>query len=186
MDTVRFSCRCGALTGQLTGIDPDEGTHVVCHCADCARADRHFGGPGDRAAGLAIWQTTPDRVEILTGAGHLRLTRLSPKGLNRWVAGCCGTPMFNTLKGPGMPFAGVLVDCLADRAALGPVIAHGFIEAPDGKTRHQGGLTVGWRFAKRALGARLSGAWRKTPFFGLPGGEPVAEVEILPRDAGRA
>lgn len=185
MAEARFSCRCGALTGRLVGIDPREGTHLVCHCADCARADRAFGGAGDAAQGVALWQTTPDRVVIETGAAHLRLTRLSPRGLNRWVAGCCGTPMFNTLKGPGMPFVGVLVARLDSAAALGPVIAHGFLDTPGGKSRHKGGLTVGARFVKRALRARLSGAWRATPFFDPESGAPVAEPEILPRDAGR-
>jgi hypothetical protein len=133
---------------------------------------------------VGIWQTTPDRITIEAGAEKLRLTRLSPRGLNRWVAGCCGTPVFNTLKGPALPFAGVLVDRLEDAAPLGPVIAHGFVQGADGKTRHAGGLTVGVRVVKRALRARLSGAWRQTPFFDLTTGEPVVEVEILPRNAG--
>ncbi|MBF9060453.1 hypothetical protein HKCCSP123_14815 [Rhodobacterales bacterium HKCCSP123] len=186
MAEARFSCRCGALTGRLVGIDPGEGTHLVCHCADCARADRAFGGAGDREQGVALWQTTPDRVMIEIGAEHLHLARLSPSGLNRWVAGCCGTPMFNTLNGPRLPFVGVLVSRLDSAAALGPVIAHGFIETPGGKSRHKGGLSVGARLVKRALRARLSGAWRATPFFDADSGAPVAEPEILPRDAGQA
>jgi hypothetical protein len=45
---------------------------------------------------------------------HLRLMRLSEKGLLRWYAGCCDTPLFNTMATPKVPFVGVLTDRLDD------------------------------------------------------------------------
>jgi hypothetical protein len=143
---VGFSCRCGGIAGRLTHVDPDKGTHVRCHCADCRRANAHFGIPGTREDGVGLWQTTPDKVKIDEGAVNLRLMRLSPRGLLRWYAGCCDTPLFNTMATPKVPFVGVLTDRLADTAPLGPVIAEGFVEGPDGKSRHVHGGRVIRRF----------------------------------------
>jgi hypothetical protein len=110
MASVGFSCRCNKIHGHLTDIDPDRGTHVRCHCDDCRRANAHFGIPGSRAEGVTLWQTTPDKVKIDEGAVHMRLMRLTSKGVLRWYAGCCGTPLFNTMATPKLPFVGVLTD----------------------------------------------------------------------------
>jgi len=48
-------------------------------------------------AGVALYQTRPDCVHIDDGAEHLACLRLSPKGLLRWYASCCDTPLANTL-----------------------------------------------------------------------------------------
>jgi hypothetical protein len=127
---VGFSCRCGGIAGRLTGVDPDKGTHVRCHCDDCRRANAHFGIPGTREAGVGLWQTTPDKVKIDKGAVNLRLMRLSPRGLLRWYAGCCDTPLFNTMATPKVPFVGVLTDRLADTAPLGPSSPRASSKAP--------------------------------------------------------
>jgi len=171
---IRFSCRCGKLSGALSGVRASEGTHVVCHCDYCRRANAAFGIPGTREAGVDLWQTTPDRIRIETGAEAMALMRLSSRGVFRWYAACCGTPMFNTMAGPRLPFVGVLVDRLDDPAPLGPVVAQGFVEGPDGKSRHVHGGRVVWRFLRRTARARLNGSWRKTPFFTMPDGTPVA------------
>ena len=174
---IGFSCRCGALTGTLKSVDPDEGTHALCHCASCRRALDLYGIPGTRAEGVGIFQTTPDRIEIAQGAEHLGVMKLSPKGLYRWYAKCCGTPMFNTARGPTPSFVGVQTSCLSETAPLGPVLAEGFM---DTKPRHIGLARMIWRFYRRALAARLTGRWRQTPFFDADGA-PVAEPELAPR-----
>ena len=177
---IPFACRCGTVTGTLQDVRPSEGTHVICHCNACARA-MALSGLGDEAQdGVDLWQTTPDRIEIATGADHLVPVRLSPKGLFRWTAKCCDTPMFNTFSGPGLPFTGVLTRNLADLAPLGPVIAHGFVTGPDGKQRHQHGHRVVWRLLKRTVVAKLSGRGRKTPFFQADG-TPITAPELAPR-----
>jgi hypothetical protein len=177
MTTVRLSCRCGKIGGRLTGIDPDIGTHVRCHCDDCRRANAHFGIPGTREEGVGLWQTTPDRVKIDEGAVHLRLMRLTGKGVLRWYAGCCDTPLFNTMGTPKLPFVGVLTDRLEATEPLGPIIAEGFVEGTGGKSRHvHGGRVVG-RFLRRTVAARLSGRWKETPFFDPVTSEPMAEIE---------
>jgi hypothetical protein len=133
---------------------------------------------GTREDGVCIWQTTPDKVKVDEGAVHLRLMRLSEKGLLRWFAGCCDTPLFNTLATPKVPFVGVLTDRLDDIAPLGPIVAEGFVEGDDGKSRHVGGGRVARGFVRRALGARLSGRWKDNPFFDTTTGQPIRAAEI--------
>jgi hypothetical protein len=182
MASVGFSCRCGAISGHLTDIDPGRDTHLRCHCDDCRRANAHFGIEGSRETGVSIWQTTPDKVKIETGAVHMRLMRLSEKGLLRWYAGCCDTPLFNTMATPKVPFVGVLTDRLEDTEPLGPVVAEGFVEGEDGRSRHVHGGRVGVRIVRRIVGARLSGRWKDTPFFDTASGKPVCEAEIVESD----
>ncbi|WP_071674747.1 DUF6151 family protein [Nioella nitratireducens] len=175
-----FTCRCGTVTGLLHDVRPSEGTHAMCHCNSCRRA-MQLSGLGDAAAeGVDIWQTTPDRVEITAGADQLQPMQLSPKGLYRWTARCCDTPIANTFSSPGLPFAGILVHTLTDPAPLGPIVAHGFVTGPDGKQRHQNGRKVIWRFLKRTVAARLSGRWRQTPFFDSDG-QPIAPPRLAPK-----
>lgn len=177
---ITFACRCGAVSGTLHDVRPAEGTHVVCHCQSCARAMTLSGLGHEASSGVDLWQTTPDRIEITTGIDQLTPVRLSPKGLFRWTAQCCDTPMFNTFPGPGIPFAGVLTRILSDSAPLGPVIAHGFITGPNGKQRHQNGSRVIWRMLKRTAAAKLGGKGRQTPFF-TADGTPIAPPQLAPK-----
>lgn len=175
---IGFACRCGCLTGRLTNARPEEGSHLICHCADCARARALYDDPA--SGPVAIFQTTADRIRIDTGQDHLALMQLSPNGLFRWIADCCDTQMFNTLKSPRTGFAGIVVARLSDPAPLGPVIGAGFVPGPDGKTRHHHlGRTI-WRFLKRSAAARLSGRWHQSPFFDAEG-RPVAKAQLAPR-----
>lgn len=175
---IAFACRCGTVAGTLHGVRPSEGTRVTCHCNACARAMDLCGLGEEAAAGVDLWQTTPDRIEIASGADRLVPMRLSPKGLLRWTARCCDTPMFNTFAGPGMPFVGMLTRTLAESAPLGPVIAHGFVTGPGGRQRHRHGHRVVWRLLKRTLAARLSGRWKHTPFFDATG-RPIQPPQLV-------
>lgn len=177
---IHFACRCGTVTGTLRDVRPAEGTHLVCHCKSCARALALSGLAEDATDGVDLWQTTPDRIDIATGIDQLVPVRLSPKGIFRWTAQCCNTPMFNTLATPGIPFTGVLTRNLTDLAPLGPVIAHGFLAGPDGKQRHQNGNRVIWRMLKRTVAAKLSGRARQTPFF-TSEGDPIGAPVLAPR-----
>jgi hypothetical protein len=61
----------------------------------------------DANGGTAVIQTWPARV-ALDAADPLRLGRLSQRGLLRWYAGCCNTPVANTFGGwPRLPFVGL-------------------------------------------------------------------------------
>lgn len=180
MSEIPFSCSCGAITGAL-GIDsPREGNHLVCHCPDCRAAVTHLTGAAPEA-GVELFQTLPDRIHITQGADRLAILRLSPKGILRWYASCCGAPLFNTLKSPKLPFVGIAVARLADAAPLGPLKGRAYLPRQGGGYRHEGFNRIGLTVLRNMITARLSGRWRDTPFFD-ESGAPVAPIRVLSRE----
>lgn len=166
-------------------VEVGRGTPMVCHCDSCVRAQRYFGVDATSAAGVAVYQTTPDAFHIDAGAEHLALARLTPKGTYRWYAKCCNTQIGVTPTTPQVPFFSALQTIVEDPTALGKVRAHAFVANPAGGTTHKRltGAIIG--LLARSLSARVSGRWRETPFFDLATGKPLAQPEILPKDAGR-
>ncbi|MEY8839213.1 DUF6151 family protein, partial [Cribrihabitans sp. XS_ASV171] len=183
---LRFACECGALRGHMDEAALRHGLHIVCHCADCRAAEIHLGRPDPFPAPVDLYQTSPDFIHIDEGAAHLGLFRLGPKGLLRWHATCCGAPLFNTLASSRLPFVGVLTARLDAPERLGPVRGKGFVPQPGGKSRHEGGGAIAWGVISRMISARLSGRWRRSPFFDLETGEPVAPAQVLTREARAA
>ncbi|AZV78803.1 hypothetical protein EBB79_13600 [Parasedimentitalea marina] len=177
-----FACDCGALQGHVTAHGIKTGTRAVCFCADCRAAELYHGQSDPAPGPVDLFQMSPEDVVITKGAEHLRLMRLSPKGLMRWYAGCCGTPFANTLAKPTLPFAGLRADLFADKDALGKIRARGFIPQPGkpSKTKGAAGMVLG--IFKRMATSRLSGQWRQTPFFDIETGEPVSEPKILSKE----
>lgn len=117
-------CRCGELRGALKAVSPSSGNNIVCMCDDCQAAARWLGGDNlvDQWGGTNVFQVAPSRIAL--EQGPLALFRLSPKGLFRWYAACCRTPIGNTM-GPKVPFMGVHRAFIANGPnvdeALGPI-----------------------------------------------------------------
>jgi hypothetical protein len=177
-------CRCGALRGhvELNGSS----NRMVCYCQDC-QAFARFLGPVDQVldarGGSDIVQLAPHRIQITQGASHLAVMRLSSKGMLRWYAACCRTPVGNTLTSRSMPFTGLLVQCLDTaplEAAFGPV--QGSVNTNsaigDPKPRAFGMAGALLRILGMVAGNRLSGRYKNTPFFNASGA-PVAEPTVL-------
>ncbi|MFC3615467.1 DUF6151 family protein [Lutimaribacter marinistellae] len=179
---LRFSCTCGKVSGHMDEPALRGGFRISCHCPDCRAADRHLRGTSGRIDPIDIYQTSPDHVHIDSGADHLGLFRLGPKGLFRWYATCCGTPLFNTLASARLPFVGVLTENFETPDRLGPVRGQSFVPGPGGKPRNSGSGAMAWGIISRMLTARLSGRWRQTPFFDTESGKPRAEAQILSRE----
>lgn len=181
---ILFSCHCGQVEGQLE--PPADGTHAVCFCNDCRAAVWHLNGEDPGKNGVGYYQTTPDRVTFAQGQDKLGLMTLRKGGLFRWHAICCNAPLFITASRPGIAFASILVDRLADKAALGPVVTRAFVPKRNGKRGHEG---IG-RFLIGMLGrtvpARLSGRWKQTPFFDIATGLPAATPRALSQREQRA
>lgn len=174
--TLPFACNCGKVHGTLRNITPNAGTQLICHCDDCRRAVIWLGKPDPGTEGVRYYQTTPARVDI--DATQLAAYTWKNEKLLRWYAPCCNTPMFNSLNSPKWAFASISVNILSDPDALGPVRAHAFILKPNGKRGHTGMLAFMGGFAKRVIGARISGTWRNTPFFD-EAGAPRTKVKPL-------
>lgn len=112
--------------------------------------------------------------------------RLTEKGLLRWYAACCNTPIGNTLHTPKLSFIGLVHNCLENdapplRDSFGPVRAwvntNGAKGEPKPKVAGQG--PVIWWFLTRVLQARLNGAYKRTPLFRADTGMPVVTPRIL-------
>ncbi|EIE51981.1 hypothetical protein AL035_11335 [Salipiger aestuarii] len=174
-DHRALACRCGTLRWRVADRAP--GALVICHCADCQAAAHALGAEDalDDAGGTALFQTLPDQIEITAGADRLALLRLSPKGLLRWHAGCCGTPVANTLPKPLMPFVGIVVP--HGRKDFGKTRARVFTESARRPVKQHGFGAAGAGIMLRALTALAQGR-RDTPFFG-PDGAPVRGARIL-------
>ena len=109
MTQVPLRCRCGRVQGMATDVSPKTGNHIVCYCDDCQAYAHHLGRTDllDPQGGSDIVQVAPASLSFDLGADRIVGLRLSPKGLYRWYASCCNTPLGNTL-GPGLPFVGIL------------------------------------------------------------------------------
>lgn len=169
-------CTCAKMRWRIAADAP--GTHLVCYCADCQTAARfldHRIARLDSEGGSEIFQTLPAHFEFETGREHLAVLRLSPKGLLRWHAGCCGTPIANTLATPTLPFVGAILP--PGTEGYGPVTALVNTVGTAGHIRETGVLGAHLSIMGRILRAWLLGK-RGSPFF-APDGAPVVQPRIL-------
>ncbi|MEN8919418.1 MAG: DUF6151 family protein [Octadecabacter sp.] len=173
-----FSCSCGGVTGTLAGISPTSGSHAQCHCDDCRRAIVWLGNADPGRDGVSYFQTTPDRVTFTKGQDSLAAFTWKSNKLLRWYAPCCNTPLFNTMSTPKISTASLLTTNANSSTLFGPVKTHGFVAKPNGKRGHVGLGRLIWAMLKRTTRARLTGTWRKTPFFRADG-TPAAPVQAL-------
>ncbi|MCP3971521.1 MAG: hypothetical protein GY717_14630 [Rhodobacteraceae bacterium] len=186
---LKLSCRCGKVTARLQGHWPGHGSLVRCHCRDCRSFARHIGAAEalDDNGGTAIFQTVPGRLEFLTGTEHLRCLRLSPNGLLRWFASCCGTPMGNIMKNPKFGFVGLPLLAFPEpgtRDAMGPMICSIHSKhAPPGSQPPPdfGFMRAGLAVMRRHIATRLGLAPRGSPFFDAAG-LPIVDPDVLTRD----
>jgi hypothetical protein len=187
---ARLSCRCGAVTGFLAGASPGAVNHAVCYCADCQAFAHHLGRADllDPRGGSDIVQVAPAAVHFAQGQERLRGVRLTPKGLYRWYAECCNTPMGNTV-GPAIPLVGLVTAVFASRGQA-PERLFG---KPAGAVHGEwaiGGPPPGSKGIKlrlllpavlRVLRWRLTGKGWPHPFFDRPGSRPRYPVTVLSR-----
>jgi len=187
-------CSCGTLRGVARGVSPSRGNRVICYCGDC-QSFAHFLGRAheilDARGGTDIFQTSPARLEITQGQERLACMRLTPKGLVRWYASCCNTPIGNTLVTPQVPFIGLIHSCTDASSpgrsrdeVFGPVRAHVNTSKakPDsaGRAIRASGVVPSLaRFARLLLQARLRGDHRASLFFDAKTGETRAVPRVL-------
>ena len=192
---ISLRCSCGEIEGVATGISPAAGTHLVCYCDDCQTFQHAIGQAEqvlDAHGGTEIFQMSAGQLRFTKGADQLRCLRLGPKGPVRWYAGCCNTPIGNTLDRPALPFVGVVTACLAvsDEAALralGPLKKGVFRKYALGDTStldaHDGvPLAAVGSFIVKLLRWRFRGDHKRSPFFDPASGELIAEPWVLSKE----
>ncbi|MCY4181242.1 MAG: DUF6151 family protein [Litoreibacter sp.] len=186
-DKISISCKCGAFKAVLNHDRPDRCNHAVCYCVDCQAAARHLGEWDritDEKGGTEIYQTVPEKLEIVEGADKLAVMRLAPKGLYRWHTSCCGTSLCNTLGKAKFSFVGLVVENMEPKDGLGPVQfrhkpeqALAPVEEPPGNLAFFAVRTL-----RNAAIALMTGGWRKTPFFDATTGLAVSKPVVLSAD----
>lgn len=194
---IPLRCSCGTVEGVATGVSPAAGTHLVCYCDDC-QTFQHAIGRADQVldahGGTDIFQMSAGQLRFTKGVQHLRCLRLSPRGAVRWYAGCCSTPVGNTMDRPALPFVGVITACF-DRSgdadavdrALGPPAKGVFAKHALGDTSklnaHDGvPLSAIGGFILKLFRWRLRGDHKHSPFFDPESGGLVVEPWVLHKD----
>lgn len=191
---VSLRCSCGAIQG-VADVDPSQGTRLVCYCDDC-QAYAHFLGRNDvldERGGTDIFQIWPARVRITQGADQLRCMRLTAKGLHRWYAGCCRTPIGNTVGSARLPFVGLVhsfmahdVDGQTRDEAVGPLRGGSQARFAIGGVPPNAHPTAPLGLILHAMSVMLRGvlarAHRPSPFFDSVTKRPVVEPMVLAAD----
>jgi hypothetical protein len=183
------------VRGFVADASPQTVNRVGCYCDDC-QAFAHWLGRADLldAQGRSdIVQVAPATFAFAQGQDRVRGVRLSPKGLYRWYASCCNTPVGNTLS-PAIPFVGILAAAFDQEvpradAAFGPptgAIMGKFAigEAPPGTTGIQ--LPLLLRVVARVLDWRLRGKVWPHPFFTRGKDVPIYPFDVLSREEREA
>ena len=190
--TISLRCRCGKLRGQVTpgGV----AARAVCYCKDCQAYGHFLGTPVlDPAGGTEVAATLPAAVRFDAGLEHLACMSLGPKGLYRWYASCCRTPLGNTPRDPRTSYVGLVRACLdASDAelerAIGPLRCRVETQSALAPVASSG-LSTAWavcRIGTMIIKARLGGGYRKNPFFRPQTSEPVKPVEVLSLEKRKA
>jgi hypothetical protein len=101
-------CRCGSVQGHVA--EPQRAmARAVCYCKDC-QAYAHFLGRAH--GGTDVIAIHPQHVALTQGLDALACMALSPRGLLRWYANCCRTPIGNTSRNPKTAYVGLVHTCL--------------------------------------------------------------------------
>lgn len=187
-------CKCGTVQGIVKAPSPL--SRGVCYCEDCQMFAHFLGNSSeilDEHGGTDVIPTTPGTVVITQGLDSLACMRLSVKGLLRWYAKCCNTPIGNMSSNHKMAYIGLVHNCLeyggvSVEQSFGPIrlrvktqSAHG-----DVKLKSKGVFGTVVKFMAILLRERINGAYNKTQFFNVETGRPIVAPHVLNRQEREA
>jgi hypothetical protein len=192
---AEFHCRCGEVRGRVKNASADAANHMVCYCDDCQAYAHHLGRADllDSHGGSDIVQVAPASVVFDRGADRIAGLRLTPRGLYRWYASCCNTPLGNTTR-PFLPFVGIFAqtfegegrgaDDVFGKPLAGAWDKYAVGGLPEGSTRV--GMRLFGRAVRLVFGWRLRGQAWPHPYFDRQTGEPIPAVSVLSREEREA
>jgi hypothetical protein len=183
-----LQCRCGTLKGHVS--PPDMANRGVCYCKDC-QAFAHFLERPDvlnEQGGTEIVATLPRHVHFTQGLEALACMSLSEQGLLRWYASCCNTPIANTPRDFKTPYVGLLHSCLSMRApslqdSFGPVRMVLQTKSAKGQVKSTpvSNFVTLLRIMTSVIATRMSGGYKRNPFFVEGSGTPIRQPRVLTR-----
>ena len=189
---ISLQCACGNIQGSAKNIGPNSGIRIVCYCDSCQAfanyLSREYTSTSylDNYGGTDIFQLTPDKLKITSGQNDIARIKLTEKGLHRWYAKCCGTPIGNTVSA-ALPFVGLINSFMnheSDRTSdLGPVRyyvqAQSALSSPPTSPQFQAfPIRMLFTAAPIWLWAKIRGREKPSPFY-HPDGKPIANAKVL-------
>ena len=188
---AKLHCRCGEVQGHVKDASPGTVNRIVCYCDDCQAFLHHLGRADllDAHGGTNIVQVAPASLTFERGTERIAGLRLTPKGLYRWYASCCKTPLGNTLS-PAIPFVGVVAQAFENPdatfgAPIGAILGKFAIGTPPaGSTKLNPRLLA--RALRMVIGWRLRGRAWPHPFFDRATRAPSHPLTILSRSEREA
>ena len=188
-----IQCNCGMVQGHIAAAGICN--RVICYCKDCQAFANHLKRASsirqqpaimDKNGGTEIIQMSPSRIKIIAGNEQIKCLRLTEKGLLRWYADCCNTPLGNTIPNYKISFVGLIHSCMkvdsfdesfgrirARISTSGAIFTSGTTSL-----KSYGGFRTISLFIIIALSNRLNGKYKNTPFF-QDNGEPTAKPIVL-------
>ena len=140
----------------------------------------------NESGGTDIIATIPKYVHFTHGLEQLRCMSLSEKGLLRWYAGCCRTPVGNTPRNPKLPYVGLVHTCLAGsqaevQRAFGSAHVAINTRSATGSVRPTpvAAFFAVLKIMRNVVWSRISGGYRENPFFRPGGAEPIVLPQVL-------
>jgi hypothetical protein len=142
----------------------------------------------DAQGGTDVIQTAPANVTFTQGREALACMRLTEKGLLRWYAACCNTPIGNTLADYRVSFIGLVHSCLDGTGeslddSFGPVRTCVNTKSAKGEVKPSSGGVISaiLRFIAMVGRARIDGSYKRTPFFSADTATPIVTPKVLSR-----
>ncbi len=183
---IELGCQCGKITGVMRTEPKGSVNHICCYCIDCQTFSKHLDANTitlNEHGGTAIIQASPATLAIHTGSEHLKCLRLSPKGLTRWYAGCCNTPIANTMSNGKIPFAGVIRAFVKSKnieQIAGPVKYKVFASlSPEANGHNKAPLGLIFKIFSDMFTRKIRGHQKHSPFFSPETGQPVSQPKVL-------
>ncbi len=177
-------CRCGTVRGYVDLSAPTG--RAVCYCKDCQAFAHFLGRAGDvldQAGGTDVVAIAPSQLRFEQGLDAIACMSLSPRGLLRWYANCCSTPIGNTPRDRKVHYVGLVHSCLSSQsmdASFGPARVRVNTESAlqPVKATPVATFAAVLKLMRVMLPARLSGRYRDNPFFNAQGG-PIRAPRVL-------
>lgn len=181
-------CRCGTVRGEM---DTDRVyVRATCYCKDCRAFATFLAVPDvvDAGGGVDLVAAAPAAVRFTAGRDQVVCMSLSPKGLLRWYAACCRTPLANTPRDASLPYVGMVAACFDAApaqvdAALGRrdrIMLNTRSATAPVRSTPLAFVLGGLRILAGILGTRLRRE-RFSPFFEADG-RPLREPEVISRE----
>jgi hypothetical protein len=188
--TADLRCRCGEVEGHLDNPARETVNRLVCYCDDC-QAYAHYLGRAellDAHGGSDIVQVAPASVSYTRGTDRIVGLRLKPKGLYRWYASCCKTPLGNTI-GTAIPFVGIVAQAFRTPDVFGPPVGgilgkYAIGAPPPGTTKPD--IRILARAIRKVIGWKLRGQTWPHPFFDRATRAPRYPITVLSHDEREA